>query len=50
MKLDNAPFHLNKRFCECRIAAAVLGRRLGFPGPGNATTLKQIERWAGLNP
>lgn len=48
VKLDNAPFHLNKRFCECRIAARFLGQRLGYPGI--ATTLKQIERWAKLNP
>jgi hypothetical protein len=54
VKLEGVAFHLNKRFCECKMVAAVLGRKMGFVGKegtkGVATTLKELERWAGLTP
>ena len=52
-KLESAPFHLNKRFCECRMVAAVLGKKMNYPGTQDknlAYTLKELERWAGLSP
>ena len=48
VKMESAPFHLNKRFCECRMIAAMLGKKMGFPGL--AKTLKELERWAVFDP
>ena len=31
-KLETAVFRYNKRVCECRLAVALLGKRLGLPG------------------
>lgn len=42
-KLLSAPFHLNKRFVECRMAAGVLARKLGYKGNKLPRTLRQLE-------
>lgn len=50
-KLNTAVFRYNKRVCECRMAVAILARKLNIPNKIEGEShkiLKELEEWSGL--